>query len=132
MSQGAGAWVRGIAAWAAATLLVASLAPCPAPEAGGRVLATPGHASHDMAGGADAGAGHADCGHAAPALTAPCTCGCAGTPGAGATPSRLPVSLLAAATDAGVEVAVPAPHADGSALPDSPHEPIEHVPLRLA
>ncbi len=78
------------------------------------------------------GAGHADCGHAAPALTAPCTCGCAGTPGADATPSRLPVSLLAAASAPGVDVALPAPQADGGALPDSPHEPIEHVPLRLA
>ena len=139
MSLSAGSRPRAIAALLAATLLVASLLPCPAP-AEARVAAVHGHASHtgqleaEHAGQleAEGGAGHADCDHPVPTLRAPCSCGCADTPGADASPARLPVSLLAAACVAFTGSDGEAAQPESCAQPDSPHEPIDHVPLRRA
>jgi hypothetical protein len=133
MSPSAGSRPRAIAALLGATLLVASLLPCPTPADGeARVAAAHGHASHAGHLEAEDGAGHADCGHPVPTLRAACSCGCADTPGADASLARLPVSLLAAATVVSAGPGPLAAPADRGAPPDSPHEPIDHVPLRRA
>jgi hypothetical protein len=135
MSLRVGSGLRGIAIGAvAASVLVASLLPCPAPrDAGARAAPAHGHASHARASEASGGGEHADCGHPTPSLQAPCQCGCADIPGADASLSRLPVSLLAAVGGVVSGSAPPAPRADCGAPPDAPREPIDHVPLpRLA
>jgi hypothetical protein len=134
MPPGSALVPRAVAALLATTLVVASLLPCPSPRGDApRPTAAHGHASHAAHGAeAERAARHADC---APvfSLRAPCSCGCADTPGSDANPARLPVALLAASDALSTASTSLVVEADSGALPDSPRHAIEHVPLhRLA
>jgi hypothetical protein len=129
---------RAIAIVLLAAVLMASLQPCPTPlePIGEQPAAAPtSHASHASADpssepSASGLAAHEHCTRPATSLRAPCTCGCADTPGADASPSRLPLALLAADTSVATPLAPLALAGPPGTLPESPRQPIEHVPLR--
>jgi MYXO-CTERM domain-containing protein len=127
---------RAIAGPLLAAVLLASVQPCPTPlgpAAGQPGAAHASHASHTSAGASvdpSASSAHEHCSRPATSLRAPCTCGCAGTPGTDASPSRLPLALLAAGAFVATPLAPLAPDAAGDTLPESPRQTIEHVPLR--
>lgn len=128
-------FARMIARLLVAALLAAAVQPCPTALS---PVADPAGSSRSHAAHAEVAApgepseltAHEHCGPSAQSLRAPCTCGCADTPGADANPSRLPLALLAAGSSSATPLAPLASEGPGDTLPESPRQPTEHVPLR--
>lgn len=103
-----------------AAVLFGSVLPCPAPAApAGPPAGAQGHVHVG-----------ADDSHA-PSLSAPCHCGCAKTPGADVSASRLPLALMLASSVAPALVLAPLTDDGMAEAPDSPPPLVEHVPRQL-